>query len=111
MVFDYIAGWEKTLKNGSTVPVPGKLPLFSNVEGDRWSARPNTILVDSSQLESGEGMSAEFKHIAAGEIQEFKTIIAALWTRPEIDRRTYCRGDTGKPDARASGSNVSPVPC
>ena len=72
MVFDYVAGWNKTLKNGETVPVPGKLPLFSNVEGGRWLARPNTILIDSQQLESGEGMSTEFKKIAAIEIEEFK---------------------------------------
>ena len=72
MVFDYIAGWEKTLKNGSTVLVPGKLPLFGNVEGERWAARPNTILVDSTQLESGEAMSSDFKKIAAREIEEFK---------------------------------------
>ena len=34
--------------------------------------RPNTILVDSQQLESGEGMSAEFKRIAEPQIEEFK---------------------------------------
>jgi type III restriction enzyme len=72
LVFDYVAGWEKTLPDGSSVVVPGQLPIFSNVEGDRWSARPNTILVDSSQLESGEAMSADFKKIAAAEIDEFK---------------------------------------
>jgi type III restriction enzyme len=72
MVFDYIAGWNKELKNGETVPVPGKLALFSNVENGRWMARPNTILIDSQQLESGEGMSAEFKKMAAIEIEEFK---------------------------------------
>ncbi len=72
LVFDYVAGWEKTLKNGESVRVPGKLPLFSNVEGERWSARPNAILIDSAQLESGEAMSDEFKRIAAREIDEFK---------------------------------------
>ena len=72
LVFDYIAGWEKAV-GASTVPVPGKLPLFSNVDGDRWSLRPNTVLVDSKQLESGEGMSAEFKKIAAVQIEEFKS--------------------------------------
>ena len=72
MVFDYVAGWTKTLSEESEVVVPGQLPLFSNVEDGRWSARPNTILVDSEQLESGEGMSAEFKKIAAVEIEEFK---------------------------------------
>ena len=72
LVFDYVAGWEKTLKDGSTVLIPGKLNIFSNVENAQWSARPNTILVDSEQLESGEGMAPEFKKIAAVEIEEFK---------------------------------------
>ena len=71
LVFDYVAGWEKEV-DGSTVPVPGKLALFSNVDGDRWRQRPNTILIDSEQLESGEGMSQEFKKIADREIEEFK---------------------------------------
>jgi type III restriction enzyme len=76
MIYDFIAGWEKTLPDGSTVLVPGELPLFSNVisdaTGNRWAPRPTTILVDSEQLESGEAMSDEFKKIAALEIQRFK---------------------------------------
>jgi type III restriction enzyme len=40
LVFDYIAGWEKKLPDGSTVLVPGKLELFSNVADRRWVARP-----------------------------------------------------------------------
>ena len=95
LVFDYIAGWEKSLPTGdgdepATVLVPGKLALFSNVDGGRWTARPNTLLVDSTQLESGEGLSVEFKQIAAREIAEFKAdySVASLavtpptWTRP-----------------------------
>ena len=73
LVFDYVAGWDKQLPDGRTVIVPGKLPIFSNVAADRWSARPSTILVDSQQLESGEAMSADFKKIAAVEIEEFKS--------------------------------------
>jgi type III restriction enzyme len=72
MVFDYVAGWAKPIADGVEVVVPGQLPLFSNEEHGRWSARPNTILVDSEQLESEEGMSPEFKQIAAVEIEEFK---------------------------------------
>ena len=51
-----------------------KLPLFSNVEDSgaiserRWSTRPNTLLIDSQQLESGESLSAEFKAAAQREI-------------------------------------------
>jgi type III restriction enzyme len=73
LVYDYVSGWERTLANGSTVRVPGQLPLFSNVEDGRWRARPLTILIDSEQLESGEAMSSDFKQIAALEIEEFKS--------------------------------------
>ena len=72
LVFDHIAGWEKPIGEDKSVVVPGKLPLFSNETGGAWSPRPNTILVDSEQLESGEAMSADFKKIAAIEIEEFK---------------------------------------
>lgn len=72
LVFDYIAGWERVLADASTRLVPGKLDLFSNVVNGQWSHRPTTILVDSTQLESGDGMSAEFKKIAEREIDEFK---------------------------------------
>src|SRR5262249_55493575 len=51
---------------------PGNLPAFSNVDHNRWRPRPNTILVDSEQLESGEGMSADFKKLSAVEIEQFK---------------------------------------
>ena len=72
LVFDYVAGWEKELDDGNRIVVPGELPLLSNEEGGGFRQRPRTILVDSEQLESGEAMSAEFKTIAAAEIDEFK---------------------------------------
>jgi len=85
MVFDYVSGWEKTLKNGETIPVPGKLTLFSNVDHGQWLARPNTILIDSQQLESGEGMTPEFKKIAAIEIEEFKEEYRARFPGRDVD--------------------------
>jgi type III restriction enzyme len=72
LVFDYVAGWQKPLRDGSTVVVPGQLLIFSNELNGSWSPRPNTILVDSEQLESGDAMSSDFKKIAAIEIDEFK---------------------------------------
>ena len=71
MVFDYIAGYEKEVK-GQTVIVPGKLPLFSNVQNGVWTDRPNTILVDSEELEKEDAMTLDFKKVAAVEIEEFK---------------------------------------
>lgn len=73
MVYDYIAGWEKPLNEEQTVKVPGQLPIFSNVRDGDWLQRPNTILIDSEQLESGTAMSDEFKKIASREIEEFKS--------------------------------------
>ncbi len=72
LVFDYMSGWTKTLGDGTEVVVPGAFALFNNEQGGQWSARPYTILVDSEQLESGDGMTSEFKKIAATEIEEFK---------------------------------------
>jgi type III restriction enzyme len=72
MVYDYISGWERHLSDYQSVWVPGRLPLFSNVEYGVPIARPRTILVDSLQFESGEGLSAEFKKIASTEIEEFR---------------------------------------
>lgn len=88
MVYDYIGGWEKQLPNEAKVLVPGKLPLFNNVNGDRWTARPNTILVDSEQLESGEAMSTDFKKIAAMEIEEFKGEYRTRFPGRDVEKLT-----------------------
>ena len=72
LVFDYIAGWEKQIGE-ETIVQAGQLPIFRNDDGQgSWLQRPNTVLVDSTQLESGESMSNEFKKVAAREIEEFK---------------------------------------
>jgi len=72
LVFDWVAGWEKPVDDERSVLVPGNLAIFNNVREGQWSPQPNTILIDSSQLESGEAMSNEFKRIAKTEIEEFK---------------------------------------
>lgn len=72
LVYDYIAGWEKTLADDSKRIVPGSFSIFNNEEDGKWRTRPNTILIDSEQLESGDAMSPEFKKLVASEIEEFK---------------------------------------
>lgn len=71
LVYDWIAGYELE-QEGEVRHIPGKLPLFSNVVNDQPVAVPRTIVVDSKQLESGEGMKADFKKAAAEEIEAFK---------------------------------------
>jgi len=88
LVFDYIAGWEKELPRGKTVVVPGALPIFNNVEGEGWTSRPNTILIDSEQLESGEAMSDEFKNIAKVQIEEFKAEYRIRFPGRDVEKLT-----------------------
>ncbi len=72
LVFEFIGGWEKQIGD-KTIVQAGQLAIFRNDDGNgSWLQRPNTILVDSRQLESGEAMSDDFKKIACREIDEFK---------------------------------------
>ncbi|HEX3316182.1 MAG TPA: DEAD/DEAH box helicase family protein, partial [Gemmataceae bacterium] len=90
LVFDWIAGHEsgKQHPDGAPYVAPGKLTLFSNVDRNRWILRPNTILVDSEQLESDEGMSAEFKKLAAAQIDEFKAELRARFPGRDAEQLT-----------------------
>ena len=72
LLFDVVAGHDAVVA-GQVLARASDFPLSSNVAEDgEWSARPSTILVDSLQLESGGALSAEFKAVAAREIDEFK---------------------------------------
>jgi type III restriction enzyme len=72
LVYDWVAGWEQLQPDGSTVVRDGALPLFSNSEHGDWRSQPRTLLIDSAALESGEGLTDEFRQIAAHEIEEFQ---------------------------------------
>ncbi len=90
LVFDWIAGFEtgKPHADGTPLVAPGKLAAFNNEKDGRWTSRPNSILVDSQQLESGEGMSADFKAIAAAEIEEFKSEYRARFPGRDVEELT-----------------------
>ncbi len=91
LVFDYISGFRRKNDDGSTSLENGRLPLFRNFDdntGDPYP-RPNTLLIDSEQLEAGDALDDNFRAMAADEIERF---------RREIVER--------KRDANA-GSNIS----
>ncbi|MEU5786793.1 BPTD_3080 family restriction endonuclease [Micromonospora purpureochromogenes] len=72
LVYDWIAG-EQVTEDGEVIAhKPGNLALLSNVVDGQPLPRPRTILIDSAQLESGEGMKADFKQAAGAEIAAFK---------------------------------------
>ena len=58
---------------GNTAFTAGRLKLFRNFDeyGNRLS-RPNTILIDSAQLESGDALDKDFRAIAGDEIEQFR---------------------------------------
>ncbi|MGL3794009.1 BPTD_3080 family restriction endonuclease [Pseudomonas aeruginosa] len=73
LVFDYISGFDRVNDNGTTTQVPGRLALFRNHdEHGNALARPNTLLIDSEQLESGEALDDNFRSMANDEIERFK---------------------------------------
>jgi type III restriction enzyme len=73
LVYDYISGFRRESPDGSSSFVQGRLPLFRNFdENGQPLARPNTLLIDSEQLESGEALDENFRKMADDEIQRFR---------------------------------------
>ena len=73
LVYDYIAGFVREFEDGTPNVVNGRLPLFRNFdEQGRPIARPRTLLIDSEQLESGEALDKNFRHMAGDEIERFR---------------------------------------
>jgi type III restriction enzyme len=73
LVYDYISGFLQRSDDGTSTPVPGRLPLFRNFdEYGNPLGRPKTLLIDSEQLESGEALDDNFRGMAADEIERFR---------------------------------------
>jgi type III restriction enzyme len=74
LVYDYISGFVQKTESGLDVPQAGRLKLFRNFdESGNPFPRPNTILVDSEALESGESIdNTEFRKFAKDEIERFR---------------------------------------
>jgi len=73
LVYDYLSGFYRGNDGGSATLVNGRLPLFRNFdENSKPLPRPNTLLIDSEQLESGEALDDNFRGMAADEIERFR---------------------------------------
>ncbi|MGH9892588.1 MAG: BPTD_3080 family restriction endonuclease, partial [bacterium] len=73
LVYDFISGFHRQNDNGSSTLENGRLALFRNFdEHGNPLPRPNTLLIDSEQLESGEGLDDNFRAMAADEIERFR---------------------------------------
>lgn len=87
LVYDYISGFNRENDDGSSSFVSGRLELFRNFdEHGNPIARPNTLLIDSEQLESGDALDDNFRHMASDEIERFRREIVERtgdWQRAE----------------------------
>lgn len=89
LVYDFISGFLRENDNGSQTPIAGRLPLFRNFdEHGNPFARPYTLLIDSEQLESGEGLDDNFRSMAADEIARFRDEVMQRGGKLADDLRT-----------------------
>ena len=108
LVYDYISGFTKTNEDGSTTFENGRLALFRNFdEHGNPLARPNTLLIDSEQLESGEALDDNFRKMASDEIERFRREIIERTGDPQPGREPHrpgpaARGDEHRRQARAA---------
>jgi len=74
LVYDYISGFHQKHGDGSTTLVNGRLALFRNFDETTRNPlpRPNTLLIDSEQLESGDALDDNFRAMASDEIERFR---------------------------------------
>ena len=74
LVYDYVSGFYRTHEDGSSTLEHGRLKLFSNFDEVTGNAlpRPNTLLIDSEQLEAGDALDDNFRAMAADEIERFR---------------------------------------
>ena len=72
LVYEWIAGRESQTAGGRIAIEKGNLEIFRNEDGHALLDKPNTLLIDSARLESGESVTPEFKKTFAREIDEFR---------------------------------------
>jgi type III restriction enzyme len=73
LVYDYISGFHRENEDGSTKLENGRLELFRNFdEHGNPLGMPNTLLIDSEQLESGDALDENFRSMAKDEIERFR---------------------------------------
>ncbi len=111
LVYDYVSGFFQKDQNGLPRLVNGRLALFRNFDEVTGNPlpRPNTLLIDSVQLESGDALDDNFRTMAADEIDRFRREISErggkladeLRKGKELDDVTLLRevmNTVGKPD-------------
>lgn len=84
LVYHWIAGYERETLAKKLIIEKGNLEIFRNEDGVQFYDKPNTLIIDSHQLESGEKIDDNFKKIFSSEIEDF---------RKEYKKRFFGRED------------------
>ena len=74
LVYDFISGFHRKNEDDTTTLENGRLALFRNFDETTGNPlpRPNTLLIDSEQLEAGDALDDNFRSMAADEIERFR---------------------------------------
>jgi type III restriction enzyme len=112
LVYDYVSGFHRELADGSSQLENGRLPLFRNFDEGTLNAlpRPNTLLIDSTQLESDDALDDNFRAMAGPEIEQFRRDIVErtgeAHSVEDIDDKELLRevmNTVGKPEKLGAG--------
>lgn len=110
LIYDYLSGYYQKNDDGSDALIPGKCELFRNFDDyDQPLSRPNTLLIDSMQLESGDALDKDFRTMAGPEIERFRREISERTGQsqvaekiPDQDILREVMNTVGKPDSLGS---------
>ncbi|WP_119390613.1 BPTD_3080 family restriction endonuclease [Taklimakanibacter lacteus] len=74
LVYDFISGFHRKNADGTSTLENGRHRLFRNFDDVTGNPlpRPNTLLIDSEQLEAGDALDDNFRAMAADEIERFR---------------------------------------
>lgn len=77
LIYDFVSGFHRPNEDGTTTLEHGRLALFRNFDESTGNPlpRPNTLLIDSEQLEAGDALDDNFRSMAADEIERFRNEI------------------------------------
>jgi type III restriction enzyme len=74
LVYDFVSGFFRKQDDGTSTLQNGRLALFRNFDETTGNPlpKPNTLLIDSEQLEAGDALDDNFRAMAADEIERFR---------------------------------------
>jgi type III restriction enzyme len=111
LVYDFVSGFHRQTSDGPGAFENGRLALFRNFAADGTPlSRPNTLLIDSEQLEAGDALDKDFRAMAADEIERFRREIVERTGDPRAGENQTDQellrevmNTVGKPDQLGGG--------